>query len=326
MRRCFVGAGRTGSCAPGASIPRTGAFKAVPCISVAVAGTSVSVTAGTILDSTKLALRTWFLAMYLLTQTKNGISGLELSRQLGVSYNTAWSLKHKLMQVMKERDDTRPLGGWVQLDDAYWGGERRGGKRGRGAPGKTPFVAAVEINREGRPVSMRLSRVGAFQSDEIAAWAKCHLEPGTLVFCDALSCFSAVQRAGCFHQPFVTGGGPDSAQHPALSWAGPNFVGCKNEFVIRRILAVCESSGMSASWGKREERIFPFRGGVQGGSRRVGARRGRTGALARWCPDARPGWGGRRLSVWLVRGALARRRGGVWRSADGLGGGTRSAL
>ena len=42
-----------------------------------------------------------------------------------------------------------------------------------GAPGKTPFVAAVEINREGRPVRMRLSRVGAFQSDEIAAWAKC---------------------------------------------------------------------------------------------------------------------------------------------------------
>ena len=65
---------------------------------------------------------------------------------------------------------------------------------------------------------MRLSRVGAFQSEDIAAWAKCHLEPGTLVYSDALGCFSAVQRAGCFHQPFVTGGGPDSAQHPALSW------------------------------------------------------------------------------------------------------------
>ena len=56
--------------------------------------------------------------MYLMTQTKNGISALELSRQLAVSYNTAWKVKHKLMQVMKERDDTRPLGGWVQLDDA----------------------------------------------------------------------------------------------------------------------------------------------------------------------------------------------------------------
>ena len=178
----------------------------------------VSLTAGTILASTKLALRTWFMAMYLMTQTKNGISALELSRQLGVSYNTAWSLKHKLMQVMKERDDTRPLGGSVQLDDAYWGGERRGSKRGRGAPGKTPFVAAVELNPKGRPVRMRLSRVGAFQSDEIAAWAKCHLEPGTVVFSDALGCFPAVQRAGCFHQPFTTGGGPASAKHPALSW------------------------------------------------------------------------------------------------------------
>ena len=119
---------------------------------------------------------------------------------------------------MKKRDDTRPLGGWLLFNGAYWGGERRGGKRGRGAPGKTPFVAAVEFNREGRLLTMRLSCVGAFQSDEIAAWAKCHIEPGTLVFSDALRCFSAVQRAGCFHQPFVTGGGPDSAHHPALSW------------------------------------------------------------------------------------------------------------
>ena len=90
----------------------------------------VSATAGMILASTKLPLRTWFLAMYMLTQTKNGISALDLSRQLSVSYNTAWQVKHKLMQAMKERDDTRPLGGWVQLDDAYWGGQRRGGKPG----------------------------------------------------------------------------------------------------------------------------------------------------------------------------------------------------
>ena len=58
----------------------------------------VSLTAGTILASTKLALRIWFLAMYLMTQTKNGISTLELSRQLAVSYNTAWKVKHKLIK------------------------------------------------------------------------------------------------------------------------------------------------------------------------------------------------------------------------------------
>ncbi len=70
-----------------------------------------SLISGTVFASTKLPLRTWFLAMYLLTQTKNGISALELHRQLGVSYNTAWGMKHKLMQAMKERDDSQPLRG-----------------------------------------------------------------------------------------------------------------------------------------------------------------------------------------------------------------------
>ena len=100
----------------------------------------VSLTAGTVFANTKLPLRRWFLAMYLLTQSKNGLSAMALGRQLGVSYNTAWSLKHKLMQVMKERDESGRLGHIVQVDDAYLGGETRGGKRGRGAQGKTPFV------------------------------------------------------------------------------------------------------------------------------------------------------------------------------------------
>ena len=51
---------------------------------------------------------------------------------------------------------------------------------GRSAPGKAPFVAAVELNREGRPMRMRLSRVGAFRSGETAALARCHIEPGNL--------------------------------------------------------------------------------------------------------------------------------------------------
>lgn len=73
---------------------------------------------------------------------------MELKRQLGVKYDTAWMLKHKLLQAMKESDDKQPISGIIQLDDVYWGGERRGGKRGRGAAGKTPFVAAVALNKE----------------------------------------------------------------------------------------------------------------------------------------------------------------------------------
>ncbi len=78
-----------------------------------------SLTAGTIFAATKPALTTWFLAMFLLTQQKNGISALELKRHLGVAYLTAWRIKHKLLQVMKERDDHTPLGGVIEVDDAY---------------------------------------------------------------------------------------------------------------------------------------------------------------------------------------------------------------
>ena len=89
-------------------------------------------------------------------------------RQLGVSYNTAWSIKQKIMQVMKERDDDKPLSGMIQLDDVYWGGEQHGGSRGRGSENKTPFVAAVATNAEGHPISMNMNVVEGFQLTEIS--------------------------------------------------------------------------------------------------------------------------------------------------------------
>ena len=178
----------------------------------------VSLTAGTVFANTKLPLTRWFLAMYLLTQSKNGLSAMALGRQLGVSYNTAWSLKHKLMQVMKERDESGRLGHIVQVDDAYLGGETRGGKRGRGAEGKTPFVAAVQVTEEGRPVALRMSCVKGFRKQEIAAWAHRHLRRETVVYSDGLACFRGVEEAGCEHRPRVTGGGPGSCEASGLGW------------------------------------------------------------------------------------------------------------
>ncbi len=91
-----------------------------------------SLRSGTVMDNSKLPLRTWLLGMYLLGQSKTNLSALELMRHLGVSYPTAWRMKHKLMQAMTQREANRKLGGIVQLDDAYLGGERNGGKAGRG--------------------------------------------------------------------------------------------------------------------------------------------------------------------------------------------------
>ena len=82
---------------------------------------------------------------------KNGISSVELGRRLGVKQPTAWAVKHKIMAVMARREGETRLTGRVEMDDAYLGGVRSGGKRGRGAAGKTPFVAAVSTSPEGRP-------------------------------------------------------------------------------------------------------------------------------------------------------------------------------
>jgi len=70
---------------------------------------------------------------------------------------------------MKERDDSQPLPGNVQVNDACLGGERPGGKRGRGAAGKTPFVAAVQTNGDGHPIAMRLSKLQGFRKTELTA-------------------------------------------------------------------------------------------------------------------------------------------------------------
>src|SRR5207302_1574117 len=83
------------------------------------------------------------LAIYLLAQSKNDISAMELMRQLGVKYDTAWLMKQKIMAAMLEANAARKLDGDVQVDDAYLGGVRSG-KGGRGSPNKIPFVAAVE--------------------------------------------------------------------------------------------------------------------------------------------------------------------------------------
>jgi hypothetical protein len=187
-----------------------------------------SLIAGTIFQSTHLPLTTWFLAMYLLTQNKNGVSALELSRQLGVSYNAAWRIKHKLMQVMLERGGTKRLGCRVEIDDSYLGGKRVPGKRGRGAGRKTPFLAAVETDMDKKPQRIKLSKVKGFRQEEVGLWSKRNLEPGTIVASDGLSCFNAVTSAGCIHEPHIVGGGKQAVEHPAFKWVNIILGNVKN--------------------------------------------------------------------------------------------------
>jgi hypothetical protein len=164
-----------------------------------------SLTAGSLMEHTKLPLTTWFLAIYLISQAKTGLSALALKRQLGVSYPTAWLLHQKINRAMATQDANHQLSGTVQLDDAYLGGERTGGKAGRGSENKVPFVAAVSVNDQGNPMYIKLNLISGFTSQAITKWAKANLVPGTHVSSDGLGCFGAVTAAGCVHLPMVVG-------------------------------------------------------------------------------------------------------------------------
>ena len=176
-----------------------------------------SVKAGTIFASSKLPLRIWFKAIFLLTQSKKGISSIELGRRLGVTQTTAWVMKHKLAQVMLERNASKRLKGAVQMDDAYIGGARPG-RRGRGAKGKTPFVAAVATTDDGKPDQIILRPVKAFSLVAIRKLAATALAPDAQVLTDGLACFAAVADVGCAHAAIKTGAGPRAAKTPAFKW------------------------------------------------------------------------------------------------------------
>jgi hypothetical protein len=172
-----------------------------------------SLISGTMFEASKLSLTRWFLAMQLLTQSKNNVSALELMRQLGVCYRSAWLLKHKIMEAMRLREDSRELSGRVEIDDAYLGGELSGGKAGRGSENKVPFVAAVQTTKSGHPLFACL-RQQPHTTEQVAVFAAQHIAPSATVVSDGLWCFQATAIVGAGHERVVTGGGKASVKLP----------------------------------------------------------------------------------------------------------------
>jgi transposase-like protein len=177
-----------------------------------------SVISGTIFESTKLPLNKWFQGMFLMSQAKNNVSALELKRFLGICYRSAWRFKHKIIQVMAEREAKRRLKGRVEVDDAYLGGEKKGGKVGRGSENKVPFIAAVETNTEHNPLYVVFSPVKAFSRAEIGEWAHTRVVPEAILVTDGLPGFSVLAELGYRHRPWVVGPDRRSTEMPRFDW------------------------------------------------------------------------------------------------------------
>lgn len=142
--------------------------------------------AGTIFKRSHVPLLKWFYAMYLFTASRHGVPAKELQRQLGVSYPTAWRMGHEIRKYMAAVDGDAGLGGHVEVDETMVGGRRKGGKRGRGAPGKTVVFGMLEragnvmtrVVANVRRVTLealildKITRGAAISTDELKSYAR----------------------------------------------------------------------------------------------------------------------------------------------------------
>ena len=133
------------------------------------------------LQDTRTPLQLWFYAIYLFVTTRHGVSGKELQRSLGVTYKTAWRMGQHIRMLIEKADRFDLLTGHIEIDEAYVGGVRSGGKRGRGAPGKTIVLGMVE--RGGR---MQTKVIPDMRKSTLRECGPENVEPGSTVSTDEL--------------------------------------------------------------------------------------------------------------------------------------------
>ena len=142
-----------------------------------------SVTSGTVMHRTHLPLTVWFWAIYLCVTDKRGISAVQLSRTLGICYDTAWHLLERIRTAMGQRDANYQLSGIVEMDDCYVGGPSSNGKRGRGTD-KSKVVVAVSKAENGVPLFARMKLVEDLKGKTLQQIVDAHFTDKTTVECD----------------------------------------------------------------------------------------------------------------------------------------------
>lgn len=160
--------------------------------SCGVCGTQVSPLAGTIVDHSPTPLRSWLYAMFLLASTRMGISAMQLKRELGVTYKTAWRMFTQIRKLMAE--DIDPLSGQVEVDETYIGGKRPG-KRGRGAAGKAIVMGMAQ--RNGKAIAQVVPDVKA---KTLLPNIQEHVSGTSTVFTDELHSYDRLTTMGYDHE------------------------------------------------------------------------------------------------------------------------------
>ena len=166
-----------------------------PLIKCADCGRETSLTAGTLFHCTKLKLPTWFLGIYFFTQTKTGLSTLDLKRHLGVNVKTASLMQHKLMETMRLSELDRKISGTVEILD----GDIRNHLPSRSASKsqeKLPFIVAAGSTPRSTEFVASIEPVPSFRSSVIRSWAARHLDAESRVVTVNRTGFEGIKLAG----------------------------------------------------------------------------------------------------------------------------------
>jgi len=187
-----------------------------------------TVTAGTIFEKTRTPLTSWFAAAWYITNQKNGVSALGLKRVLGFgSYQTAWSMLHRLRRAMV-RPDRDLLCGTVEVDEVFFGGPSRGTKAGRERviqledPNLHAIVAvAVEIHHPRGFGRLRLRQVNDKSEKSLLPFICEEIQTGSTVRTDGSAAYRSVEKNGYKHHQIVHLG---SEEQPHKTMPGVNRV------------------------------------------------------------------------------------------------------
>ena len=188
----------TGFCCP--QCTTSGSWTTTRCLLMCRrCGYQASVTAGTIFHRTRLPLQDWFRAMWWMTDQKQTLSALGLQRLLGFgSYRTAWLWLQKLRRTMVLPDWER-LGGQVEVDEIHMGSLTAGGGR-RHLESKALVAIAAQI--EGKGIGrIRLRRIPAASPNQLVAFVKHAVEPGSIVITNGWKTYAGLKREGFKHRP-----------------------------------------------------------------------------------------------------------------------------
>ena len=136
-----------------------------------------SVKSGTMLHDSHLALRKWFMAVYLMVESKKGISANQLKRMLNVHYRTAWYLCHRIREALGKVKESK-LEGTVEVDETWIGGKRKGVGSGN-REGKTAVIGAVQRGGE-----IRLDIISDRGRKTLHKFIHGHVEKDSTVYTD----------------------------------------------------------------------------------------------------------------------------------------------